>query len=190
MNGITPSRETGDMTVHCDNDLTLFLHNDVYVSVFLETYEYFQTPHVSMAAIEVFIHSHPFEEDLLDFAIILDLNLSRNVEELIREIEDSICEGLEQVFLVVTHHTKYNLLGQTHQHYNKHKNPQSAARPTNVYNSNHHHQRQYPVDVLLSQCRHTNTWSTNWRHKALHFTWTSYPTFKQSHSSNGNQRDR
>jgi hypothetical protein len=105
----SPTQPSVNMSIHRDTELTLFLKNDVYVSLFFEAHEYFQEPRISLADVKAYIHSHPFEEDLLDYAVALNINLSRDVKEIVKEIEQLMNNGLELVFLVDADHPKHCL---------------------------------------------------------------------------------
>ena len=81
--------------------------NDVYVIIYFDAWDYFSEPRVSNADIEAYIHSHPLEEEDLDFAAILNLELSRDTQVLIQDIEELTNEGLETIFHVDSTHPKY-----------------------------------------------------------------------------------
>jgi hypothetical protein len=81
------TRHTGDLTnngttLHKDDGLTLFLMNEVYVTIYFDAWEYYEEPRVSYADIEAYVHSHPLSEE---FAVILNLNLFLDTQEIIKE---------------------------------------------------------------------------------------------------------
>jgi hypothetical protein len=57
-----------------DVDLTAFLNCSTYSTVWIETYNHFNTPGDSDPKIEAFMHDRPMEEDLINVATILELN--------------------------------------------------------------------------------------------------------------------
>jgi len=63
--------------------------NDVYVTIYFDAWDYFDEPRVSYTDIEAYKHSHPLEEEYLDFAAILNLELPRDTQVLMQEIEDN-----------------------------------------------------------------------------------------------------
>jgi hypothetical protein len=56
--------------------------NEVYVTIYFDAWEYYEEPRVSYADIEAYVHSHPLSEE---FAVILNLNLFLDTQEIIKE---------------------------------------------------------------------------------------------------------
>jgi hypothetical protein len=67
-----------------DVDLTAFLNCSTYSTVWIETYNHFNTPGDSDPKIEAFMHDRPMEEDLIDVATIFELNHNDTISKACR----------------------------------------------------------------------------------------------------------
>jgi hypothetical protein len=108
-NIVYASPDNPNTTFQKDVGLNMFLMNDVYATIYFNAWDYYGKPRVSYADIEAYIHSHPLQEELLDFAVILNLDLSLDTQENIEEIEEMINEGLIRIFRVDYDHPKYKI---------------------------------------------------------------------------------
>jgi len=92
-----------NVNFHDDVSLTEYIDNTNYVTMWFESYEHFgpgdNNELFSPPQTEITLHGRPFEEDLLDFATILELSHHDTIKQACRQImKVGIMPALQSTF--------------------------------------------------------------------------------------------
>ncbi len=92
------TQEVPNTYIHRDETLTMYTLNDLYITLHFDAYDFFNNSHVTQLDIYGLLHNKPFEEDLLDYATVINLQLHQTTFELLTTIQQTLKQGLHKAF--------------------------------------------------------------------------------------------